>query len=1002
MNQPNRLQTGGRIDRSSPIEVDFDGHKLAAFKGDTLGAALLANDCKIVARSFKYHRPRGVYSAGVEEPNAMVHLRTGSRHEPNARATVVEVFENLKSSGQNAWPNVRYDISAVHQLMSPFFSAGFYYKTFIGPGQGTGFWMFCEKFIRKAAGMGSAVKIDDPDCYEKINAHCDVLVIGAGPAGLTAALAAGKSGARVMLIEQDPELGGSLLSARDGSETDLWLSDLISELEKLDNVQILRRATVFGAYDNDVYGVVERVWDHVETPPEFQPRQRYWQIRTKQSVMATGAIERPMVFGGNDKPGVMLSGSVRTYINRYAVLPGKNAIVVTNNDSAYATAQELARAGAKVTLVDSRSEIPANLRAAIGELKIDLRLGYGVLVAKGLGKVTAAQIVPIDETGRATGTLEKIACDLIAISGGWTPVVHIWSQRSQKPIFDNKSASFVPSDTGLTTMKCAGSAMACGSLDKAISQGKQAGEAAAIDAGFKVKQTKIPACPHEFLGDDWARDLVPVWVTTKSDGRVAGKAFVDMQHDVTLSDIDLAHREGYVSVEHLKRYTTTGMATDQGKLSNVNALARMAQLQSVSIPEVGTTTFRPPYTPVTIGALVGHGHALHFQPTRLSPAHDWHIKNGAEMTEAGAWKRPWYYPKNNETVDTAYHREANHVRNHVGIVDVSTLGKISVQGPDTAEFLNRIYVNGWKALKTGRIRYGVMLRDDGFVLDDGTTARLSDNDYFMTTTTANAAKILGRLEHLLQTAWRDLKVHVTSVTDQYGAYAIAGPKARDLLVAAGVASDISSQALPNNHLIQTTMDSVPVRIHRMSYSGELAYEIYIPAGFAHQVWESLMEVGKAFNLQPYGTEAMSTLRIEKGHVAGPEIDGRTTLKDLSLEGFARSQKTFAGSVLRQREKLVDPQRPSLVGLEIAGNKGAKAGSLLYVQNTPHQGHGDGHLTSTTYSPALGKNIALALLANGSKRMGETIQIADFVSNSFQTGKVVSPHFFDPKGVRQNA
>ncbi len=1010
MSQLNRLSHGGRIDRDKAFEMSFDGQSISAFEGDTLASAMLANDVKIVARGFKYHRPRGIFSAGVEEPNALVHLRSGARHEPNARATMVEAFDGLRATGQNAWPGVRFDISAVNQLLAPFFGAGFYYKTFMGPVKGTGFWMFCEKYIRKAAGLGRATTMPDPDEYEKVNAFCDVLVIGAGPAGLAAAIKAGQHGVRVMLLEQDVSLGGNLLSMPVGVESDAYLKAMEMALESMKNVQILKRTTVFGAYDQNVYGAVERVWDHVETPPAHQPRQRYWQIRTKQAVMATGAIERPMVFAGNDRPGVMLASAVRSYLNRYAVLPGQHVVVATNNDSAYAVAADLARTGASVSLLDVRKSIPVELREPLENQGVQLYLGYGILAAKGFRSVSAAKIVPVNESGCAAGPAKIIRCDLIALSGGWTPVVHLWSQRGQKLAFEEKSASFVPLKSGSSTLKAAGSACACGDLGEAIAQGEKAGQEAAFEIiGKKIEEAGVDPVSLSFpelnwlsYGDDWTRDLLMIWAIMREDGTTDGKAFVDIQHDVALSDIDLAHREGYVSVEHLKRYTTTGMATDQGKLSNINALARMAQLQSLTIPEVGTTTFRPPYTPVTIGSIAGREQGIHFRPTRLTPIHDWHISNGAVLIETGAWMRPWYYPKDGESIHQAYVREAAHVRKQVGIVDVSTLGKISIQGPDVAEFLNRVYVNAWKKLQIGRLRYGVMLRDDGFVMDDGATARLGENDYFMTTTTANAARILANLEHLLQTAWPELKVHVTSVSDQYAAFAVAGPCARDLLRAVCTGVDLSNQALPNNHFVNATIVDIPVRINRMSYSGELAYEIYVASGHAHAVWENLFAAGEPFMLKPYGTESMSALRIEKGHVAGPEIDGRTTLKDLGLAGIASKVKPFSGSVLRHREKLELASRPTLVGLEIEGDKGGLSGSLIYPQSAQQKGVEQGLLTSTTYSPALKKYIALALLSEGRERHGEVVDIVDHVGDTVLSATVVSPHFFDPEGVRQNA
>ena len=994
-----RLSTGGRIDRSVPLTVTFDGRALSAFQGDTLASAMLANGVSLVGRSFKYHRPRGVYSAGVEEPGALVHLRDGARHEPNVRATVTEAFDGLVATSQNAWPNVRFDIGTVNNLLSPFLSAGFYYKTFIGPFKNTTrFWMMCETFIRKAAGMGRGTYLADPDTYEKRHGFCDVLVVGGGAAGLSAALAAGRAGADVLLVEQDSELGGAILSDPVGATSDQWRAARIAELEALSNVRILTRTTAIGTYDGETYALIERVSDHVAEPLNCQVRQRYWQIQAPQCVMATGALERPLIFGGNDKPGVMLAGAVRCYLHRYAVLPGEDVIVATNNDSPYQTAADLAEAGASVTVVDLRADVADDLKAHLKAAGVCLLPGHGVLKATGGQTVKAAVIVPVDEVGRATGEAKALPADVIAVSGGWAPVVHLWSQRFGKPVYSDKGNAFVPPEDLSCPIQPAGLSAAAASIENVIAQGFDKGLAAARAAGAKGRAGDMPG---DFAaGAFWQTGASPQCAILTSSGKPKGKAFVDLQHDVKLSDIDQAHQEGYVSVEHLKRYLTLGMATDQGKTSNINALSRLADLRGRPMAEVGTTTFRPPYTPATIGAFVGHEHGRHFRPTRLSPIHDWHVQQGAIMTEAGAWMRPLYYPQGHESLHDAYIREAGHVRAHVGMIDVSTLGKISVQGPDAAEFLNRVYVNGWKTLEVGRLRYGVMLREDGFVLDDGATARLGAFDYFMTTTTANAAKVLSKMEFLLQTAWQDLKVHVTSVTDQWAAIAVAGPNARALLSDVSGA-DLSKDALPNNHFTHAQISNTPVRIHRMSYSGELAYELYIPAGHGQHIWEVLHEAGARHNLIPYGAESMGALRIEKGHVAGPEIEGRTTLKDLGLEGFASSKKPFVGSVLRNRPILEDPARPGLVGLEIEGETGAKPGALLFPNSGQVEGHCDGWVSSTTFSPALGKNIAIGFLKNGPARRGETVRIVDFLSDRTLYAKVVSHHFYDPEGERQN-
>jgi methylglutamate dehydrogenase subunit C len=997
-----RLAKGGRIDRSKSIDVRFDGRKLDAHPGDSLASAMLASGEMIVARGFKYHRPRGVYSAGSEEPNALVHLRQGDRHEPNANAAMTPTFDGLRATAQNSWPNVRFDIGAINGFLSPFFGAGFYYKTFIGPFKGTWFWMLCENIIRKAAGMGHCASMEDPDTYEKVNAFCDVLVVGGGASGLSATLSAANDGADVILVEQDAELGGSLLSQPKGGETDHWLEKISTKLASMPNVRILTRTVAFGAYDHDVYGLVEHVSDHLLHPENHQPRQRYWLVRTRRSILATGAIERPLVFGNNDLPGVMLAGSIQTYVNRYGVLPGQQIVLTTNNNSAYQVAAHLAETGATVTLCDARQSPSNKLVTAMSTAGVKLLVGTSVISAKGGRKVAAAMIVTVDESGRATSETRKLPCDLIGISGGWTPVVHLWSQRFNKPVYDETSASFIPRENDNDTVSCAGRMVAAQTLNERISSGNKAGLSAISSMSMSEPKGTALEVPTLNLDTGWAEDMAPIWAIRDANGNMVGKAFVDIQHDVKISDIDQAHLEGYVSVEHLKRYTTAGMATDQGKTSNIIALNAMAELSGKTIPETGTTTFRPPYTPVTIGALVGHLHGQHFHATRRSPIHDWHTENGAVMADVGAWKRPWYYPIGDETLHDAYIREAIHVREHVGIVDVSTLGKIAIQGPDAVQFLNRIYVNVWKSLKIGGLRYGVMLREDGIILDDGATARIDEHDYVMSTTTANAAKVLAFAEQMLQTVWKDLRVHVTSVSDQWAAFAIAGPKSRALLQSLVADTDLSKEALPNNRFVHAVICGVDVRIHRMSYSGELAYEVYSLSGYSQHVWEQIIAAGKPFNLKPYGTQTMNALRIEKGHVAGPEIDGRTTLKDLGLAGFAAKKKSFVGSVLKNRPVLEAPERPALVGLEISGDEGALPGSLVFALDEPGKGHGEGWVSSTTYSPALGKHIAMALVKNGQSRIGENVQVINYIDNQELTAKIVSHHFFDPKGERQNA
>ena len=997
-----RMPTGGRIDRSAKLNCTFDGTRLQAYAGDSLASALLAPGQAITARGFKYHRPRGVFTAGPEEPNAMVTVHAGSRHDVNVPAPLLEAYDGLAAQGQNAWPGVRFDVGAINNLVSPVLSAGFYYKTFIGPFRGTKFWMMCEAFIRRAAGMGRAVTALDPERYDKGNLFCEALVVGSGASGLTAALTLGRAGVDTILVEQDPLLGGQLLSAGIESAQERWRKEVIAEIQSCANVRIMSRTVAFGAYENGFFGLLERVSDHQPGGTDSSVRQRYMRVRSQNTILACGALERPLVFGNNDLPGVMLAGSMRCYLNRYAVRVGERVVLATNNDTTYATAIDLARAGAKVTLADARPNIPTALAEAARAVGVTIRENTSVLKALGRRHLRGVVLTKLDAKGAATKTTEKVTCDSLGTSGGWSPALHLWSQRFGKPVYDEELACFVPASASQSEIHCVGKMMG--------QQTTQERHGSAISAArdiANVCRDVDPQAPMDDVArppetDGWARDLRPLWAITDAKGKAAGKAFVDFQHDVKLSDIDQAHLEGYVSVEHLKRYTTLGMATDQGKTSNINALARMAHLQGSAIAKTGTTVFRPPYLPISLGAIVGPETGQHFRPTRLSTLHDIHVAAGAKMTEAGAWMRPRYYTANGKDVSTAYPKEAAHVRANVGMVDVSTLGKIAVQGPDAAEFLNRIYVNGWLTLKPGQLRYGIMLREDGIVLDDGATACLAPGDYFMTTTTANAAKVLSKAEFLLQTAWRDLRVHVTSLTDQFAAVAVAGPQARAVLSSAAPDADLSAEALPLNRLTYGTIGNVPVRIHRMSYSGELAYEVFIPSGQATDVWQALLEHGAPYHIAPYGTEAMGALRIEKGHFAGPELDGRTTLGDMGMDGFASRKKPFVGSVLRQRPHLTDPARPTLVGLEIEGATSAAAGSLVFARGKPAAGREDGWVSSTTYAPALDKHIALAFIAHGIERMGEMVQVVDFTSGQTLRGQVCSKHFFDAEGVRQNA
>lgn len=995
-NENCRLASGGRITRSKPLNFTFDGRRYQGFEGDTLASALIANGVKIVARSFKYHRPRGVYAASVDEPNALVTLRTGARREPNIQATMIELYEGLIAAGQNCWPSLELDLMIVIDWLSPFLAAGFYYKTMMGPTRKA--WMFYEYFIRHAAGMGMATMASDPDQYEKVNEFCDVMIVGAGPAGISAACAAAESGAKVFLVEQSSDLGGALLSESVGAETDEWLKTRIRLLENAENLTVLKRTTVYGAYDHGIFGLLERVSDHLDQPLSGTVRQRMWIIRVGQTILATGALERPIVFSGNDLPGIMLAGAARCYLNKYGVLPGKKVVVFTNNDSAYQVAIDLAEAGAKVTLTEARSLAPATLKDQAESVGVKILASKVVLKANGRKLLHSVNLAEFDaDTSNVGANRTTLLCDLLCVSGGWSPTLHLLLQRSARPVFDSSLATFVPGETPPGFI-VAGAATGCFDTQGCLQSGREAGTKAALLCGF---ETGVNLSTSEIkINDAWEQPLLPLW---EIPGKKEKKAFVDLQHDVTTADIELAHREGYESVEHLKRYTTLGMATDQGKMSNILALALMADHRGVTVPEVGHTTFRPPFTPIAIGAVAGRQVGADILPRRLTPMHDWVRRNGAKFLETGIWDRAWYFPKPGEDLEAAYVREAAKVRNSVGIIDVSTLGKIDVQGPDAAEFLNRVYVNEWKTLAVNKARYGIMLREDGMVFDDGTTTRISDYHYFMTTTTASAELVMSKLEYLLQTTWSDLKVQVTSVTDQWAALAISGPRARDVLERLVDDINVSNEALPFMGTVEGMASGIPVRIIRITFTGELGYEIYTPAGYGEELWDNANRAGKKFDLSLFGIEALGALRIEKGHVAGSEINGRTSLDDLGFGRMESTKKSHIGKVLSRREALLEPERLQFVGLKVIDPKAViKGGSLLFEPGKQPKGHGLGFLTAVAFSPAMKCYIALGLLAGGRAREGNTMNVVDAIDNTSIPVQVSSPHFYDPQGEKARA
>ncbi|MBB4398501.1 sarcosine oxidase subunit alpha family protein [Bradyrhizobium sp. ERR14] len=987
--QPFRLATGGLVDRTRTLSFRFDGKSYHGQAGDTLASALLANGVRLVGRSFKYHRPRGLLSAGSEEPNALVELRTGARREPNTRATIVELFNGLDATSQNRWPSLAFDLLSASSLASPALVAGFYYKTFMWP---AAFWeKLYEPLIRRAAGLGRAAGLEDPDHYEKAFAFCDLLVIGGGPAGLSAALTAGRSGARVIICDEDFRLGGRLLAERraiDGRPAVDWLADTLAELASLSEVRLMPRTSVFGLYDHGIYGAVERVNDHVAVPPAHQPRQRGWRIYAKRAILASGALERPIVFPGNDRPGVMLSGAVRAYVNRFGVLPGSDAVVFTACNDGWATVRDLSAAGVRLAaIIDSRSEVHPEFRVLAQRTGAPLFTEAAVEATHG-GRALRGVTIRDGSGKRAT-----LTCDLLAVSNAWNPTLHLTSHQNGRPVWEESIQAFVPGalPPGLAV---AGSAAGRFTLAQALQDGTKLGREAAIDTGFTPAAAgSVPATDPE------TNDLKPIWRVKGS-----GKAFVDLQNDVTDKDVELAAREGYRSVEHLKRYTTLGMATEQGKTSNLAGLAIMAEQTGRTIPETGTTTFRPPYTPVAIGALAGHHRGKEFRPARLAPTHQWSREQAAVFVETGQWLRAQYYPKpDDKDWQATVNREVLAVRTGVGICDVSTLGKIDIQGADTAEFLERVYINGWKTLPIGKARYGVMLREDGFVMDDGTTSRLGEYHFLMTTTTINAGKVMQHLDFCHQALWPKLDVRMVSVTEQWAQVAVAGPRSRDVLrgvVDAGY--DISNEAFPYLAASDVTVGGgIPARLFRISFSGELAYELAVPADYGEAMMHALMGAGEPHGITPYGLDGLNVMRIEKGHAVGSELNGQTTARDLGLGKMMSSKKDFVGRLMAKREALMQPDRPSLVGFRpVDASIRLWAGAhFIGIGRTANTQNDEGYLSSVTYSPSLKHWIGLGFLKNGPARIGERIRAVDPVRNGEVEVEICSPVFFDPEGTR---
>ncbi|MDH1867802.1 sarcosine oxidase subunit alpha [Pseudomonas chengduensis] len=1006
MSQVNRLAKGGRIDRSQALSFTFNGQTYQGFAGDSLAAALLANGVDIVGRSFKYSRPRGIVAAGSEEPNAVLQIgSTEAAQIPNVRATQQALYSGLVANSTNGWPSVNTDLMGIlGKVGGGMMPPGFYYKTFMYP---QNLWMTYEKYIRKAAGLGRSPTEVDPDIYDQLNQHCDVLIVGAGPAGLAAALAAGRSGARVILADEQEEFGGSLLDTRetlDGKPAADWVAQAIAELQKMPEVTLLPRATVNGYHDHNFLTIHQRLTDHLgEVAPMGQARQRMHRVRAKRVVLASGAHERPLVYANNDVPGNMLAGAVSTYVRRYGVAPGQELVLSTNNDYAYRVVLDWLDAGRKVVAVaDARSNPRGSWVEEARARGVRILTGSAVVEARGSKRVTGARICAIDaKAHKVTSPGEVLDCDLIVSSGGYSPVVHLASHLGGRPEWREDILGFVPGPgNGVQQRIDAGAVNGVFALGDVLANGFEAGAKAAAETGYKAVSGSLPQAEVRQEDPMLALFQVP---HDKSTAR-APKQFVDLQNDVTAAGIELATREGFESVEHVKRYTALGFGTDQGKLGNINGLAIAARSMGISIVQMGTTMFRPNYTPVTFGAVAGRHCGELFDAKRYTAMQAWHVKNGAEFEDVGQWKRPWYFPKNGEDLHAAVARECLAVRNSVGILDASTLGKIDIQGPDAREFLNRVYTNAWTKLDVGKARYGLMCKEDGMVFDDGVTACLADNHFVMTTTTGGAARVMEWLEIYHQTEWPELKVYFTSVTDHWATMTLSGPNSRKLL-AKVTDIDLDKDAFPFMSWKEGLVGGVPARVFRISFTGELSYEVNVQADYALGVWEQIIEAGKEFDLTPYGTETMHVLRAEKGFIiVGQDTDASVTPDDLNMGWCVGRTKPFSwiGKRGMNRDDCLREDRKQLVGLKpVDPNQVLPEGAQLVFdpkQSIPMQMVG--HVTSSYMSAAMGYSFAMAVVKGGLKRMGERV-FAPLADGSLIEAEICSSVFYDPKGDRQN-
>ncbi len=996
-----RFKTSKFIDETYRVSFKFNGSRYYGYKGDTLASALLANDIHLVGRSFKYHRPRGIMTSGSEEPNAIVQLHNNSdRTEPNVRATEIEIYEGLEASSQNCWPSVNFDIGGINNLLSPLLPAGFYYKTFMWPAS---FWEKYEYFIRKSAGLGKSPTTPDPDIYEHEYIHCDVLIVGAGISGIMAAKTAAKNGLKTLLVDEKPNLGGSTIYQNsehfkiNNQNSGSWLEKEINEIKKIDNLDIRIRTSVAAFHGYNFLLARENLTDHLPIEQrKNKTRQKLLKIRAKKVITATGSLERPLIFDNNDRPGILLSSAIKRYADLFGVACGEKNIFLTNNDSAYETAISLIQKGIKVeAIVDNREEIESKLLYEVEKNNIKVFKGFTIVNTNGYKKINKVSLMKLSKDGqKVIGSKINLSCDCLGVSGGWTPAVHLFTQSGGKLKFREEDQVFIPnkySSEQISIGACNGDL----TLENIIENTPKY-----LKEFLNIKKTDYDNV-EVFSSENKSKRNIWLLPSDKILGKT--KSFVDYQNDATAKDIKLALREGFRSIEHVKRYTTTGMGTDQGKLGNMHALGIISETAGTKMGEHGTTTFRPPYTPLTFGTIVGRNVGEYFDIFRKTPMHEWHLKNKAEFENVGQWKRAWYYPKNNENMFEAVQRESKAARESAGILDASTLGKIDIQGTDASEFLNRVYTNAWSKLAIGKCRYGLMLNEDGMVYDDGVTTRLGENHYIMTTTTGGAANVLGKLEDYLQTEWPELDVYLTSVTDHFATISVCGPNSKKIISNIIPDLDLSDENFPHMSFKNTKIGKINCRVMRISFTGEHSYEINIQANYANSVWEKCMEVGKDFNITPYGTETMHLLRAEKGFIiVGQDTDATMTPIDLQMDWIVSKKKyDFIGKRSLYRSDTIKDDRKQLIGLLTDNpNEILEEGAQIVADVNKSPIEMLGHVTSSYYSPNLKKSIALGVVRGGKNMMGKKLIIP--MKNKKINVTVADPVFLDKENKRLNA